>query len=521
MLSTAFNNTFIEEVVIDRDVTWKYDKVKATVFGYCPKLKKIVANKLRFMMIEFAYFCPNLETVEMNGVNKIESKAFSYCPKLKTIQMRNIEHIFEYAFSHCTSLTLDFTKLPNLRTIGERAFEYCTSLSTLVIYSEAKLNEEYIFANSSLKRATIHGNIRFARHLFESCFQLESVTLDENCESIPDHCFQNCPKLTNLKLNPGIEIQTHAFYSSANVQLFDATQYSVDPGALRGILAQQLKISSTIWLSECPNLKKVIFSKDVSSLEGMAIEIDVAIEFEKGNPYFTTQNNILKDRDGNIACILPAYSGTSFEIPASMKVLKNAFAYNKNIKTITLTNPEEVVLTYAKYVQKVVVNSNKDNMVICGENLGGCINLEVLEINGPIVTIPAMNLGKLKNIICRKGSTIEQSFSFSSVESFDMTGLNMVDSAFNGCKKLKSIKLGDLTHINPYMFYECESLTDIDLSKVEQIREYAFENCRSLESIDLSSIRGVFPMLSIIALNLKILNGLNQSSIYQVMHSQT
>lgn len=62
--------------------------------------------------------------------------------------------------------------------------------------------------------------------------------------------------------------------------------------------------------------------------------------------------------------------------------------------------------------------------------------------------------------------------------------------AFNGCKELRAISLGNmLTKIADYTFNDCTSLTQVDLpDALTEIGEYAFSGCTALESVALESL---------------------------------
>lgn len=65
------------------------------------------------------------------------------------------------------------------------------------------------------------------------------------------------------------------------------------------------------------------------------------------------------------------------------------------------------------------------------------------------------------------------------------------NSAFYGCKGLKSFDLNGITEIGDQVFYECSSLSYINLNGVQTIGAEAFNGCSKLNNIDLSTVVSV------------------------------
>lgn len=74
-----------------------------------------------------------------------------------------------------------------------------------------------------------------------------------------------------------------------------------------------------------------------------------------------------------------------------------------------------------------------------------------------------------------------------SLTSVTVTGGNIANGAFSGCRNIQSITLPEnITSIGEYAFEDCFSLTAIDISvSVTSIGEYAFEYCNRLSSITI------------------------------------
>lgn len=65
---------------------------------------------------------------------------------------------------------------------------------------------------------------------------------------------------------------------------------------------------------------------------------------------------------------------------------------------------------------------------------------------------------------------------------------NIGNSAFNGCRALKTFDLNGITTISSYAFNGCSSLAYINLQGVEEIGDNAFAGCSLLDGIDLSTV---------------------------------
>lgn len=75
-----------------------------------------------------------------------------------------------------------------------------------------------------------------------------------------------------------------------------------------------------------------------------------------------------------------------------------------------------------------------------------------------------------------------------SLKTFDLNGIkNIGTSVFEGCRTLSYMNLSGVETIGYKAFKDCTRLNNIDLSTVENVGDESFEGCTSLESVNLTS----------------------------------
>lgn len=75
-----------------------------------------------------------------------------------------------------------------------------------------------------------------------------------------------------------------------------------------------------------------------------------------------------------------------------------------------------------------------------------------------------------------------------SLKTFDLNGIKSIGtSVFEGCRTLSYMNLSGVETIGDRAFKDCTRLNNIDLSTVENVGDESFEGCTSLESVNLTS----------------------------------
>lgn len=169
-----------------------------------------------------------------SNVTKIDDGAFMHAKNLSSINLSKVISLGESSFQGCGITSL---KIPNtvtsagyftfygcealksvtfgsgLKETSYEMFEECTALTTINFGKSLQSLDARTFAYcSSLKKVSLPSNIKkIGNGCFGECAALTtfaSVSLKE----IPFQTFLNCPKLSSVKLNSGIEnIYTQSF----------------------------------------------------------------------------------------------------------------------------------------------------------------------------------------------------------------------------------------------------------------------------------------------------------------------
>lgn len=156
--------------------------------------------------------CANLKSIKINAnVKKIGKNAFQRCKALGSASNGSVELpnnctvIDDEAFSDCTGLKEVIFKNA-LKTIGSKAFSNCTSLTGLRFgegYSDLTFGDRAFASCSGITSIVFlkNNNITFGNGTFSYLTNLERLELAEGIVSLGSDNFNDCSKLTDLKLS--------------------------------------------------------------------------------------------------------------------------------------------------------------------------------------------------------------------------------------------------------------------------------------------------------------------------------
>ena len=232
------NDKLLTEIIVPNDVK----EIKQYAF-YNYELLYNVKNAENIERIgKYAFYkCINLASIDTgNKIRGIEYGTFAYCTALNNISLGdNVEYIEDDAFTGCTSMTSLY--IPSgVKEISNTAFADCIGIKELYIEdsNEPIINKlstispsltydynhffedfpiEYMYIGRDLKNYTFsysHGQWRktlkiveigngmtiIPNYMFDSCFELNSVTMSNNLTYIGEGAFYYCPKIVGVKL---------------------------------------------------------------------------------------------------------------------------------------------------------------------------------------------------------------------------------------------------------------------------------------------------------------------------------
>ena len=261
----AFMNTGLESITLASGVA-----LKENAFRNCTELEEVTfsgsfsfttQSTIREQVNSAFYGCTSLTTVNLATSKAIPDFMFMDCESLTTVNFANVTSIGKYAFYNCgfTSVTLPST----ITSVGREAFSGCVNIITVDIQCAVS---EY--------------------GIFYECTALNSVTLGEAVTSIASGLFYGCTSLVEIEIpSTVISIGSNGLENCGFVEL-------VIPSSVTSIgslsLAYNKKLekvtinsaftgSSNNILSDCPNLKEVVFNGNISYIYAYMFENDAKL----------------------------------------------------------------------------------------------------------------------------------------------------------------------------------------------------------------------------------------------------
>ena len=166
-----------------------------SAFSHCDSLTSInIPNSVTFIGGWAFNDCDGLTSINItDGVTYIAAGAFSGCSSLTSINIPNsVTSIDSWAFDECDSLTS--INIPDgVTSIGDSAFRNCISLTSINIPD---------------------GVTSIGIHAFYGCSSLTSIDIPNSITSIIESAFYNCSSLTSINIPNGVtSIGGCAFYN--------------------------------------------------------------------------------------------------------------------------------------------------------------------------------------------------------------------------------------------------------------------------------------------------------------------
>ncbi len=313
---SASGKLVIPETYKDLPVTAIGDRV----FVSCPKLTEIVIGNNVTTLGEFLFTGDNLKSVTLGkSVRDINSYTFAESLNLESVLVSK-ENPYFVSDENGVLFNKEKTKLvfaprtisgsykvpDSVTTIGGWAFGGCENLTNLTLPSGLETIENHAFV--VCRKMTINGipdSVRVIdRQAFSHCASLESVTIPEGVTEIGELAFRGCTSLKSVKLPDSLKtINMGAFTKCTSLESVTIPQ-NVDT------------MKSDIF-SDCSSLKEVKFTGDCPKWDWHIFpNVTATVYYPAGNETWTEENMELAG--GNITW----RSYTSSQITTQPKTAK-------------------------------------------------------------------------------------------------------------------------------------------------------------------------------------------------------
>lgn len=431
-------------------------------YNYRDSVKSVIINEgVTSLRAGFLNGLTNADTVKIPAsVNRIEPWTFEldgYPNIVVDTNNPNFKSVDGVLYSKDMKTLLRYPKHKNgefkipgsVENIGFSAFAGAEGLTKLTIPKTVKSIGWTCFYNAAnLQKISFEGKLdTISQGMFLNCSALKSVTLPSNVKIIGKHTFYNCKKLENIKFrSTTTDIGDYAFYN-------------------------------------CTALKSIDGAKSIRTIGGRAFENCGSL------------TNV--DLSGKITGIGErAFYGckklTGVKVSEKLGLIgKEAFCGCKKLKEI----------------QTVKTKKSKNNVTVgIGESaFANCSSLEKIDVLKRAEYIGGSafkNCSKLKSVDFSKteigGIASEAFMNCTKLESIKLpkTAGGVGERAFMNCPKIKSIKLYNATgYVGERAFMNCTGLESFEMSSkdrkydmfMERIGASAFEGCKKLKTVKLIS----------------------------------
>ena len=375
-----------------------------------------------------------------DSVTAIGEGAFANLEGLRTIIIPStVKRIERNAFRNNTTLETVIMQekvnsdgtIEGVEYIGTNAFMECTNLTTVQMSNSVnEFGSQVFYLDSSLKTIKLSDRMTYIpEYMFSLCANLEIVDIPEGVTEIRGRAFSDCSKLTTIKIPKSVTyIDSTAFNSClklVNIDLSENSNFSFKDGILLGNNGTEMKII-------------------------LASAVD--------ENTFTVPDTVTKLSDGQIN----QYKNiTKVKIPASVNSISANFISN-NITEVEIDSANE---TY-EADGKAIYTKDENNKTL----VRYYANESNVDIEKSIKTIKSLAFYNKELTEVQLPDTLE------TIES----------QAFNGCKNLKSLKLGANVKSLYNMSIFGSGIEEIEISEDNpnySIREGAICNGEEVEAL--------------------------------------
>jgi len=397
------------------------------------------------------------------SITEIKNCVFSCFNNIKSVKLHdNITSIGDYAFYYCESLKT--INVPDsVSYIGKHAFYYSSIQAINIPHGIESINE-YSFTKTSLTSVLIPDSVtEIKRGAFQSCDNLEFITLSNNITIIDDFAFNYCINLNNIIL----------------------------PSSLSSIGEDAFENCSKFTNIIIPDNVTTIGSRAFSGCNSLEI---VKLPYNLTSIYYNTFTNCTKLREINVAEDHPKYSSI------------DGVLFTKDITTLIhyplgKTETKYIIPDTVTKIGSYAFDSNKtiteivfpEGLVEIGsEAFAFCNNLSSVELPESLVKIGT--------------------YGFEACNSLHSVTIppNLIDAyqSFYNCDNLKTVNVkSGVTKLDTYMFSYCDSLSSVYLpDTLTEVRGYAFYKCTKLTDVYYVGNESEWNSIEISAYNEPLIN---------------
>lgn len=387
------------------------------------------------------------------------------CKSIKEITLpKSLRYIGDYAFFGCENLHK--LSIPyGVSHIGVGAFSN-TGIKDIVCDSPFfSINDYSLFDDSghrmikyfgSADKVVVHSNVNDITGAFAGCKDIEHLTLPKGLAFIGERTFLDCTRLKEIILQNGLrKIGRCAFMQCQSLEHI--------------VIPEGVTVIEEFCFNYCQNLRYIVLPSTIEQIGS-------------NNPEFS-HFGIFNDRCISLSYIfIPEGTKEKFKQFFSETILvegtpEEYFARIQDIGKTSIPDEKLITTTTKQDIQEGWTDDFGYRYSADGRRLLSRTGFGFFQ---------SVNEYRVKEgtvVIC------DSVFKDSSLEIINLPDSvkKIGDSAFSGCKYLKSINIpSSLCYFGKLVFSECKSLQNISLPpSLEVIKEYMFNCCTSLKEINI------------------------------------
>jgi uncharacterized repeat protein (TIGR03803 family) len=494
-----------------------------SVFGYTTNAGGTTITITNYTGPAGAVIIPtNINGLTVTGIGDGEDSVFEGIDVTSVTISNSVTSIGGYAFESCTDL-FSVTISGSVTNIGEYAFAYCISLTSVYFQGNAPSVGLDVFYDDSATvyywlgtagwSNTFAGLPTEAENPFTCSTNADNtltitgytgpggaVTIPTNINgltvtSIGDDAFQNDSSLTSVTIpNTVTSIGDSAFSGAGltNVTIPN-TVTSIGDSAFSGAGLTNVTIPNGVtsigeWafaFLHGPTNVAIPASVAYIGAAAFACPTLTAITVDTNNPFYSSTNGVLFDRNQSTLLEYPQGLGGSYTIPGSVNSIGDfAFVY---ITLTSITIPGSVT----SIGDEAFWNCGLTNIMIPSsvtsiglQAFAACFSMTAITVNADNPVYSSLN-----GVLFDKSQStlVECPGGLSGSYTIPGSVTSIGDYAFYFCFHLTSVTIPDsVTNIGEMAFYDCTDLTNATMGNgVTSIGEGAFAACESLTSVTI------------------------------------